>query len=250
MADSLELLRRRHELAELRKLLIAREQMLGELRAQLISFEGRYLRQVGLLYRRLDEWEQKVAELNGNAVEPADDAMGWEAEVFSPQIDPLVLKTAFRDLVKLLHPDFATDAEDERRRTRLMALANEAYARQDLPALRRMLTGYDPAIDFSSAKTAHDEAVRLAAIIFRVTQEVEAVNLQIEELQRSESTQLQERTLAAARQGRDLLAEMAARVNGSIGLAMRRYELDLARQQRPSKGMRVEDLVTAEIKPR
>ncbi|MFN2975032.1 hypothetical protein [Terriglobus aquaticus] len=241
-------MRRRHELAELRKLLLSREQTLGELRAHLISFEGRYLRQVGLLYRRLDEWEQKIAELHGRAAEPESESDEWHAEDVSNSFDPLVLKTAYRDLVKLLHPDFAADADDEQRRTYLMSLANEAYRRQDIAAIRRMLSGYDPALDLTSARSSHEEAVRLSAMIFQVTQDLEAANLQIEELQRSESAKLQQRTLEAARQGRDLLAEMAARVNGSIGLAMRRYELDLSRKQRPSKGMSVESLVTAEIK--
>lgn len=244
------MLRRRRELAALRKQLIAREQLLGELRSQLVSFEGRYLRQVGLLYRRLDEWERKIAELHGDEGPSEDEPIAWATvDDGEATFDPSVLKTTYRDLVKVLHPDFAADAEDEQRRTHLMALANEAYARQDLHAIRRMLTGYDPAIDLSSARTARDEAVRLSAMIFQITQDVEAVNLQIEELQRSESAQLQQRALDAARQGRDLLAEMAARVNGSIGLAMRRYDLDLSRKQRPSKGMSVESLLTAETEP-
>ena len=258
MAESLELLQRRRELAELRKLLIAREQLLGELRAQLVSFEGRYLRQVGLLYRRLDEWEQKIVELHGRSAAVESDADGLdaaeldteerEAEEFASRVDPVALRTIFRDLVKLLHPDFATDAHDEQRRTHLMALANDAYARGDAAAIRRMLSGYDPVIVLTSAESVRSEVVRLTAMIFQVTQDVEAVTLQIEELQQSESAKLQERTLEAARQGRDLLAEMAARVNGSIGLAMRRYELDLSRKQRPSKGLSVESLLTAEIK--
>jgi hypothetical protein len=248
VADTLEVLRRRRELADLRQSLIAREQLLGELRAQLVSFEGRYLRQVGLLYRRLDEWERKIAELHGKAEPTDDNADAWADDDLLPALDPLVLKAAFRDLVKLLHPDFANDPEDEQRRNHLMALANDAYAREDLHALRRMLTGYDPAIDLSSARSSHDEAVRLSAVIFQVTQDLEAVNLQIEELHRSESAKLQQRVLEAARQGRDLLAEMAARVNGSIGLAMRRYELDLSRKQRPSQGVAVESLLSAETR--
>ena len=246
--ESLELLRRRHQLAELCKLLITREQLLGELRAQLVSFEGRYLRQVGSLYRRLDEWEQKIAELHGTSQVPEQDADAPQPEDPVSHVDPIALRTLFRDLVKLLHPDFATDAEDERRRTRLMALANDAYAREDAAAIRRMLSGYDPRITLTSAELVHDELMRLTAMIFQVTQEIEVANLQIEELQGSDSAKLQERTLEAAREGRDLLAEMAARVNGSIGLAMRRYELDLSRIKRPSKGLSVESLLTAEIK--
>ena len=228
-------------------MLVTREQLLSDLRSQLVSFEGRYLRQVGLLYRRLDEWEQKIADLHGTAPSPEPATVDLQTEDLTPEIDPVALKTLFRELVKLLHPDFATDAADEQRRTRLMAFANDAYAREDIAAIQRMLSGYDPVIALTSAESVRDEVVRLTALIFQVTQDVEAVNLQIRDLHRSDSAQLQERALAAAREGRDLLAEMAARVNGSIGLAMRRYELDLSRKQRPPKGMSVESLLSAEI---
>lgn len=244
--QTLEGMRLRRELVHQRRLLVAREQHLGELRAQLVSFEGRYLRQVGLLHRQLDGWEEKIAELHGQtreaegAVESADDEEGAVAE------DPLLLRDLYRDLAKLLHPDFAIDAPDEQRRTRLMALANDAYRREDAHAIRRMLIGYGA--DDGSGHTGHlrDEDAHLAAVLRQVAQEIAAVDLQIEELQRSDSAQLQAKVLDAAREGRDLLAEMAARVKGSIGLAMRRYELDLSRKQRPSMGLAVESLLTAE----
>ncbi len=247
-AESLETLKLRQELSEVRKVLIAREHRLGELRSHLVSFEGRYLRQVGLLYRRLDEWEQKIAELHGRSLnsEPEDD--GLEPKEPASAFDPATLKSVFRNLVKLLHPDFATDAQDEGRRTRLMALANDAYAREDLASIQRMLSGYDPVVTLTSAQNVCDRALQLKVRIAQVMQDVQAIDLQIEDLQRSESATLQKRTLEAARQGRDLLAEMAARVNGRIGLAMRQYELDLSRMQRPSKGLSVESLLTAEIR--
>lgn len=245
--ESLEILRLRHELAEARRQLTARERLLSELRDQIVSFEGRYMRQVGILYRRLDEWEAKLAELHGKlppAQEPeaADDTL----ETAPVPADPGALKLLYRDLVKLIHPDFAADAADEARRTRLMAQANDAFRRDDAAALRRMLNGYDPAVVLNSAGAVREEVTRLMALLFQVTQDVEAVDLQIEELQASDSARLRLRAFEAARQGRDILAEMAARVNGSIGLAMRRYELDLTRVARPANGPSVASLVTAE----
>src|SRR5258707_10967220 len=58
-----ELLRKREELASVRAALAERDLELADLRAQLKSFEGRYLRQVGVLYAELDDWEAKNAEL-------------------------------------------------------------------------------------------------------------------------------------------------------------------------------------------
>ena len=58
-----ELDRKRQELTAVRAALAERELELADLRAQLKSFEGRYLRQVGVLYAELDNWEAKVADL-------------------------------------------------------------------------------------------------------------------------------------------------------------------------------------------
>jgi sulfur relay (sulfurtransferase) DsrC/TusE family protein len=35
---------------------------LANLRAELAAFEGRYLREVGILYAELDDWNAKIAE--------------------------------------------------------------------------------------------------------------------------------------------------------------------------------------------
>ena len=47
----------RERLAAVRNKLAERESELAQLRAQLTTFEGRYLRQVGILYAELDELE-------------------------------------------------------------------------------------------------------------------------------------------------------------------------------------------------
>ena len=61
-----ELLRKREELASVRAALAERELELADFRAQLKSFEGRYLRQVGVLYAELDDWEAKIAEIEAS----------------------------------------------------------------------------------------------------------------------------------------------------------------------------------------
>jgi len=73
-----------------------------------------------------------------------------------------------------------------------------------------------------------------------------SINAEIETLGRSEMAGLERRTIAAAAEGRDLLAELAARVKGSIGLAMRRFELDSIRARRGEARFDPSDLVTVE----
>ena len=58
-----EILRKREELPAIRATLAGRELELVDLRRELAAFEGRYLRQVGILYAELDEWRARVSEL-------------------------------------------------------------------------------------------------------------------------------------------------------------------------------------------
>jgi len=57
-----ELLRKREELAAIRTTLAERELELVDLRAQLATFEGRYLRQVGTLYAELDDYKKRSSK--------------------------------------------------------------------------------------------------------------------------------------------------------------------------------------------
>ena len=60
--DDAALLDRREQLAVVRSTLAERESELAQIRARLKSFEGRYLRQVGVLYAQLDDLEARIAE--------------------------------------------------------------------------------------------------------------------------------------------------------------------------------------------
>src|SRR6266511_1463948 len=58
-----ELAGKRGELTLLQVQLAERELYFTNLRAELAAFEGLYLRQVGVLYAELDDWNAKLAEL-------------------------------------------------------------------------------------------------------------------------------------------------------------------------------------------
>jgi hypothetical protein len=276
--EELELARRRRELSAVRAVLAERERELGHLRDLLHSFEGRYIRQVGVLYRQLDEWEQRIAELEVSresmeetearlrAAQAAEAARAEANTGVSPL--PLVgrddksrvgvgrddsvgsevdLRGLFREVAKRIHPDFAVDHHDERQRNRLMAQANEAFRREDAELLQRMLNGYDPATDSWAEEDAAAARERTLGQIERARADIVAVEEKLAEMGTSELAELRVRTVEAATGGRDLLAEMAARVKGSIGMAMRRFELDSIRARRGEARLNAEALVTAEI---
>jgi len=257
--EEVELAHRRRILASIRAVLAERELELEHLRDQILSFETRYIRQVGVLYRQLDEWEERIAELKVSQETPEERERYAREAAQKPEAAPseerapepsLDLRNLFREVAKLIHPDFAIDDHDERHRTRLMAQANEAYRRDDAAVLQRMLNGYDPSTDsFVGFRHIDDVASALARTlthIDRANEDIEILASEIEALGQSEMAQLKERTVQEALKGRDLLAELAAMVKGNIGMAMRRYELDLGRARRKEKAFNPNPLLSAE----
>jgi chromosome segregation ATPase len=246
-----ELFRLRAELATLRAALATREARLDHLRAQLNSFEGRYIRQVGVLYIQLDEWQDRIAELNHPTQpqpqpQPQPETIAPEPEA-EPEPAALDLKSLFREVAKRIHPDRARNAHDELHRTHLMAQANAAFLRSDADLLQRMLNGYDPSTDSGDDHTPAAQLARLKEKIAQTQQDIATIDAELQALAASEMADLRNRTALAATEGRDLLAELAARVKGSIGIAMRRYELDLDRIRRHQPAFNPEPLLTAEL---
>jgi len=172
-----EFAKKRGELAVARAALAERELELTDLRAQLKSFEGRYLRQVGVLYAELDDWEAKIAEieasLNPSATasqraretrkraEEAREATHGEASKardFQPSAD---LKSLFREAARRLHPDFAKDEADRLLRTRLMAQANHAYSQGDAEVIQRILDEFGNSPESQQGEGIGVELVRI-----------------------------------------------------------------------------------------
>jgi hypothetical protein len=240
--EEAELIFRRAELAAVRSTLAAHEATLARLRSQLHSFEARYIRQVGVLYIQLDEWNDRIAELNNPALATtiSTEAPGPQPSEPRPLLD---LKALFREVAKRIHPDFARNPRDERHRTHLMAQANEAFLRADADLLHRMLHGHDlPLATYSPAA----ELARTLAQISAVQADLLTLDAELNALTHSDMADLRHRTLLAATEGRDLLAELAAQVKGRIGIAMRRYELDLGRLRRKEAAFNPDPLLTAE----
>jgi hypothetical protein len=245
-----ELFRLRARLATLRYTLTAREAALDRLRAQLNSFEGRYIRQVGVLYIQLDEWEDRIAQLNNpTPPQPIAPEPNPEPEETQPDIAALDLKSLFREVAKRIHPDRAKNAHDELHRNHLMSQANAAFHRADADLLHRMLNGYDPDTDSGDDLTPAAQLARLTHQIAQTDQDLLTIEAEITALSQSEMADLRHRTKLAAQQGRDLLAELAARVKGSIGIAMRRFELERGRIRRNQPAFNPEPLLSAELRP-
>jgi phage shock protein A len=253
--EELELACRRREVADLRAALADREKDLAHLRDQIFSFEGRYIRQVGVLYIQLEQWQTRIAKLQvasesmedterllNEALKDTPEEIVFEAEASKPTPN---VRALFRELAKRIHPDFARDVDDERHRTQLMAQANAALLRNDPDLLHRMLHGHDLPHDHNATPAA--ELARSLKLLQHLRADLTALEAEIQILTLSEMAQLRARTLLAAAKGQDYLAELAARVKGNIGNAMRRYELDLGRIRRKEAAFNPTSLLTAEL---
>jgi hypothetical protein len=240
-----ELASKRDELALLQVQLGERELNLANLRAELTVFERRYLRQVGVLYAELDDWDAKIAELAAKRerteeacsaatqartrAEESHAAVGGEASEAKEFAPSLELKSLYREVAKRVHPDLATDDADRRLREALMTEANGAYGKGDTDALRRILEHYESSPETVSGKGVAAELVRAIRQIKQVRNRLSQIEEEIVTLSDSEIANLKAKAEQTSNQGRDLLTEMAANVRGRINVARQRYESAAAR---------------------
>jgi hypothetical protein len=238
--DDVALFVKREQLAAVRSKLAERESELAQIRAQLKTFEGRYLRQVGILYAELDDLEARIAErevdlydsdsarrraeeARRQAQETHDAAFGdvRETEEFDP---PPTLKTLFRDVAKRIHPDFARDEAEQKHFTLLMARANQAYSRGDIEALQRLLDDHREINASIAGEGAATELIRITRQIEHAERDIATLDAEQRTLLASEIAQLYHDAEAAAREHRELLTELAASLREQVAEARRRFE--------------------------
>ena len=245
-----ELDNKRAQLAALESQLAERELQLATLHAELAAFERRYLRIVGLRYAQLDKIEAEIAEYfatqspkdseaqqrahqaRTQARESADAA--GEADSFD-DIEPFTpsesLKKLYHEIARRMHPDMADDPEEKKRRHRIMAEATNAYERGDEARLREILSEWETSPESVTGEGPGADLVRVIRRIAQVERRLQAIAHQINQLMDSELQRLKEKVEHAARDDRDLLAEMAAKLDAEIEDARRRMS-GLARNGR------------------
>jgi hypothetical protein len=231
---------KRERLALVRAALADREADVAQARAQLKTFEMRYLRQVGVLYAELDEITARISErevdlydsdfarrraqaARERAQETHEAAFGQEQE--PEEFDPSPsLKTLFREVAKRIHPDFASDETEQKHFTLLMTRANQAYSRGDAETLQRLL---DDHLEVNSVGADEGDAlalVRLVRQIQHAERDIAALDRELETMLLSEIGQLYTGAEAAAREDRDLLGELEVSLRERIADAQYRLE--------------------------
>jgi hypothetical protein len=233
-----ELERKLAELAAVEGELAQRDLDLATLAAELEAFERLYIRVVGWKYAELDKISAEIQQLlfSRNPGDPearrrAQDAQEQarqsseatagaagpiEKEDFKPSEE---LKRLYREIAKKIHPDLAGDAKDQERRNRVMAEVNKAYAEGDIDRLRAILREWETSPDAVKGEGVPERLVRTIRKIHQARAGIERIVQEIDRLKNSDLAKLREAVEKAKGQGRDMLAEMAKRLDKEIEAA-------------------------------
>lgn len=226
------------ELAQLTQDVAELELELATAQAEVADFTRRYYELVGRRMVELDDIQarlakeqaerspenpekraearqtQEKAEQSARESQRFTQASADEPAGFRPTAD---VKRLFRQLAQKIHPDRATDDADRAWRTHLMSEANRAYRAGDETALREVASLWQ---EGRRDEPTAEIAVSPAPTLVRQVERMRARLLEIErELHRLFGSRLYELFIAARharRQGRDLLSEMAEKLDGSI----------------------------------
>lgn len=222
------------ELARAARELADAEAALETYLAGLTAFERRYFGAFASAYAKLDALDVAIAEAQAD-LRPDDRAKRRKAERLRARLEGRVdetglepfeeddpddpappddeLRTTYRAVAKLIHPDLASDEDERRHRAALMVRVNQAYAAGDMALLAHLAAGAAPpdadSVERRLATTrerqAHAEG-RLAA--------AQATGL----------ARLMRRTAMAASEGLDLFRKLRAELDETTREAEKRLK--------------------------
>ena len=140
------------------------------------------------------------------------------------------IRTLYRQLASLLHPDREMDPQAQQRKTRLMGEVNAAYERQDLTTLLHLQLQVAQVEPQHMARMSHD---KLAAMSLLLKEQLAALQDDVWQLQ---SRLSQELGVALDMQsGEDTWTQALQRIQADRRYALERLQADLRRVQHDSE---------------
>ena len=171
--------------------------------------------------------EQSVQEEARRARETADDTAkqaGSDAprgEPFPPSGPLDALKALYRSASRQMHPDLAATDAERTRRHEWMAKVNDAYRQRDESALKSLLETWAESPESVEGTGVASELVRVIRQIAQVRGRIRVIETTVDEIEAGELYSFYTQYDTALDDGRDLLVEMANRLDMEIVLARR-----------------------------
>ncbi|RNC69204.1 MAG: hypothetical protein ED859_08285 [Desulfuromonadales bacterium] len=241
-AEELELERKRREFLALERRLARLEHDLEDLRDEIRDFEGIYAAKMAGRLAELDQLKREMARAQAEAARDAEQQdgtterrrYGLRDEEPEPEEIPRVkagtveagksegIRDVYRRVAKAIHPDLAGSEEDRKRRQKLMAEANRAYAEEDRVTLQAIMEEWEVSPEAALAVGTTGELALVTRRIARLVERIRSVELEMARLRNSEIYRLIQRVQDAKWRGHDMITEMAAKLDADILAACRR----------------------------
>ncbi|MGB8703362.1 MAG: molecular chaperone DnaJ [Thermosynechococcaceae cyanobacterium] len=205
-----ELQNKQAELADLEANLAERELELATIQAELNAFENLYLQMVGIRLQELQRIKTQIEEYTAYLASAHD---------FRPSGE---LKHLYRQLAKVIHPDFATDPEERQKREQIMAEANRAYECGDIERLKTLLQDWSSCPESVQGEDLSALLTRTVLKVAQSRQRLAYIEQQMQNLEKTNTFRLHMRAKQAQQKGRDLLAEQARELDQQIRIAQQR----------------------------
>jgi hypothetical protein len=247
LPEEKELARLEAEQAELKERVSAAELELETIKTETAQFQSRYYQAVGRLYVQLDELEAEIAKVElerapndlnlkaqadaarHKAQKSADEAGFVRAE---PKPTPVVspeLKQAYRQAVKLMHPDLAVTDQEHRRRTELMAAVNLAYERGDQRAIEKLIEEFGQDPEWIVGEDIGSRIVKAVRRNEQLRRRLDQIQQEMDALRKSEICQLKLNVEEAEAKGDDPLGQLAQQLMEEI--SARQMRLNAMRER-------------------
>jgi cob(I)alamin adenosyltransferase len=240
-------------LAQAQDDLIDAETDLADRMADIRAFEAEFEARAGFMMTQLTNLEAEVndyldrikrrrnKDIFGSDYRSADEQFRrtWQQPASAPAPPPpppsaatqAQIKKLFRQLARRFHPDLAVDEADRVYRTEKMTAINDAYAARSLTELLVFAAEMETA-PRRAAPRGQSEADMVEALekeIRRCRHRVREIDLEIKNLHNRASVELALEAKLARRQGRDIVAEIAADLERKI--ARKTAERDMIKSQ-------------------
>jgi hypothetical protein len=218
--------------AEREAVLDARAADADRINRELDMLAARYRQQVGTLHEQLDQLELDIAEAELGELSKQVAAGGARTSTTPSPAPPEpatrftsdAVRTLFRDVARAIHPDLARDEHTRDRRHALMVEANRAYALRDEEELRRILEAWERSPEAVRGSDPAAMRLRLERRLAQIEEHLDTCARDLAAVQASPLYALKTTADEAAAKGRDLVADMVARLKRDIMAATNRLD--------------------------